>query len=199
MVASIQTDRRAALPRPAPAAVLAGDSRCVLSRRGEAHALTLDHKPILYEEAQRIIKAGGFVRDNRINGALNVSRTIGDLDFKRNAALPHTEQMVVATPDVVAVQLQAGDEFLIVACDGIWDVLSNQQAVDFVRRRLKQGMALRQVCEEMCDHCLAVDLKGMCRGADNMSVIVVVFKKHADMDTIWSRLANLFRRRKSSA
>jgi len=40
------------------------------------------------------LQAGGFVRDNRINGALNVSRTIGDLDFKRNADLPHTEQMV---------------------------------------------------------------------------------------------------------
>lgn len=45
----------------------------------------------------RCPQAGGFVRDNRINGALNVSRTIGDLDFKRNADLPHTEQMVGPT------------------------------------------------------------------------------------------------------
>jgi hypothetical protein len=42
----------------------------------------------------RLSQAGGFVRDNRINGALNVSRTIGDLDFKRNAELGHHEQMV---------------------------------------------------------------------------------------------------------
>jgi hypothetical protein len=77
-----------------PCLLPVGDSRCVLSRKGQAIALTLDHKPILFEEARRIIKAGGFVRDNRINGALNVSRTIGDLDFKRNVELPPSEQMV---------------------------------------------------------------------------------------------------------
>jgi protein phosphatase 1G len=167
----------------------------VLSRRGEAHPLSIDHKPILYDEAQRIIRAGGFVRDNRINGALNVSRTIGDLDFKRNAELPHTEQMVVATPDVERVALQGGDEFLILACDGIWDVLTNQEAVDFVRRRLKQRLPLQAICEAMCDRCLATDLKGACRGADNMSVIVVVFRRHADLGSVWGRLAGLFRRR----
>ncbi|KAI3434509.1 hypothetical protein D9Q98_002583 [Chlorella vulgaris] len=118
-----------------------GDSRCVLSKRGQARALTLDHKPILFEEAKRIIKAGGFVRDNRINGALNVSRTIGDLDFKRNAELSYREQMVVATPDIEEFTLEDGDEFLIVACDGIWDVLTNQEAVDFVRKRLKAALA----------------------------------------------------------
>lgn len=162
-----------------------GDSRCVLSRRGEATPLTLDHKPIIYEEAQRIIRAGGFVRDNRVNGALNVSRTIGDLDFKRNSDLPHTEQMVIATPDITELELRDGDEFLILACDGIWDVMSNQEAVDFVRKRIRQGQSLKEICEAMCDFCLAPDLKGLCRGADNMSVIVVLFKKHASLDSFW--------------
>lgn len=165
-----------------------GDSRAVLSKRGQARALTQDHKPILFEEAKRIIKAGGFVRDNRINGALNVSRTLGDLDFKRNTELPHTEQMVVATPDIEYFTLEEGDEFLILACDGIWDVLTNQEAVDFVRKRLKAGDGLKSICEQMCDACLATDLKGMCRGADNMSVIVVLFKKHAKLGGFWSSL-----------
>lgn len=165
-----------------------GDSRCVLSKKGQARALTLDHKPILFEEAKRIIKAGGFVRDNRINGALNVSRTIGDLDFKRNTDLPHTEQMVVATPDIEQFTLEEGDEFLILACDGIWDVLTNQEAVDFVRKRLKAGERLKTICEVMCDACLAPDLKGLCRGADNMSIILVLFKKHAKLGGFWSSL-----------
>lgn len=167
-----------------------GDSRCVKSTRGEAIPLTLDHKPIIYEEAQRIIRAGGFVRDNRVNGALNVSRTIGDLDFKRNLDLPHTEQMVVATPDITVFEVQDGDEFLILACDGIWDVLSNQDAVDFVRKRIKQGLPLQTICEAMCDHCLAPDLRGLCRGADNMSVVVVLFKKYANLDSVWHRFWN---------
>lgn len=162
-----------------------GDSRCVISRKGIAEPLTLDHKPVLLEEAERIMKAGGFVRDNRVNGALNVSRTIGDLDFKKNAALPHTHQMVVATPDITTFTLQKGDEFLILACDGIWDVLSNQEAVDFVRKRIKQGQDLKSICEEMCDHCLAPDLKGLCRGADNMSVIVLLFRHTADLGNPW--------------
>lgn len=71
------------------------------------------------------------MRDNRVNGALNVSRTLGDLDFKKNDALPHTEQMVVATPDIEILELMDGDEFLIIACDGIWDVLSNQEVGSF--------------------------------------------------------------------
>ena len=158
-----------------------GDSRCVISRNGVAEPLTLDHKPVLLEEAERIMNAGGFVRDNRVNGALNVSRTLGDLDFKRNDKLPHTHQMVVATPDITTFELQKGDEFVIIACDGIWDVLSNQEAVDFVRKRIKAGQCLQSICEEMCDHCLAPNLQGLCRGADNMSVIVLVFKATSDL------------------
>lgn len=170
-----------------------GDSRCVISRKGVAEPLTLDHKPVLLEEAERIMKAGGFVRDNRVNGALNVSRTIGDLDFKRNTELPHTHQMVVATPDITTFELQKGDEFLILACDGIWDVLSNQEAVDFVRKKIKQGEDLKTICEDVCDHCLAPDLRGLCRGADNMSLIIVVFKQTADLhNPVWNSIRKMF-------
>ena len=62
------------------------------------------------------------------------------------------------------------------------------QAVDFVRKRLKAGEGLKSICEQMCDACLAPDLKGLCRGADNMSVIVVLFKKHARLGGFWSSL-----------
>ena len=171
-----------------------GDSRCVISRSGIAEPLTLDHKPVLLEEAERIMNAGGFVRDNRVNGALNVSRTIGDLDFKRNDNLPHTHQMVVATPDITTFELQKGDEFLILACDGIWDVLSNQEAVDFVRKRIKQGQDLGSICEDMCDHCLAPDLKGLCRGADNMSVIILLFRETAELSGPWLAFKRAFLR-----
>lgn len=167
-----------------------GDSRCVLCRKGEAEPLTLDHKPILFEEAQRIIRAGGFVKDNRVNGALNVSRTLGDLDFKRNESLPHTEQMVVATPDVQELKLEEGMEFLILACDGIWDVLSNQEAVNFVRKRLKAGQPISSICEQICDHCLAPDLKGLCRGADNMSIIIIHFKRYSNLNSAVNRFWN---------
>lgn len=62
------------------------------------------------------------------------------------------------------------------------------QAVDFVRKRIKADMSLKKICEEMCDHCLAPDLKGLCRGADNMSVTVVLFKKTARLTGFFGRL-----------
>ncbi|KDD71919.1 hypothetical protein H632_c4165p0, partial [Helicosporidium sp. ATCC 50920] len=109
-------------------------------------------------------------------------------DFKANERLSQGEQMVVVTPDVEVLRLADGDEFVILACDGIWDVLSNQEAVEFVRRRLKNGLGLKEIAEQMCDACLAPDLKGLCRGADNMSVVLVHFPKHARFDSFWKNV-----------
>ncbi|KAI3434571.1 hypothetical protein D9Q98_002643 [Chlorella vulgaris] len=155
----------------------AGDSRCVLGRAGTAVAMTDDHKPDNAAEFQRIQKAGGFVADGRVNGSLNLSRALGDLEYKSNAELGPEEQMVTALPEVRHLTLQPGDEFLVLACDGIWDVLTNQEAVDFVRKRLKAGEALKSICEQMCDHCLAPDTGGCGKGCDNMSVVVVLLKE----------------------
>ena len=153
----------------------AGDSRCVLSRQGRAVAMTEDHKPMDPIEYDRIVKAGGFVADGRVNGSLNLSRALGDLEYKQTKELPAEAQMVTAHPEVRSEKLVEGDEFLILACDGIWDVLTNQEAVDFVRKRLRQGKSPKQICEEACDHCLAPDTKGCGKGCDNMSIIVAVF------------------------
>jgi len=155
----------------------AGDSRCVLSRSGQAVALTQDHKPMDREEYDRIIKAGGFVADGRVNGSLNLSRALGDLEYKQSKDLPPEAQMVTAFPEIRSEKLQPGaDEFLILACDGIWDVLTNQEAVDFVRERLLAGKTPKQICEEACDHCLAPDTNGCGKGCDNMSIVVSMFK-----------------------
>lgn len=154
----------------------AGDSRCVLSRGGKAIALTHDHKPNDPEEFERISRAGGFVADGRVNGSLNLSRALGDLEYKQTAGLSPEEQMVTANPEIKQEKLQPEDEFLILACDGIWDVLSNQDAVDFVREQLESGHSPQQAAEQMCDRCLAPDTSGCGKGCDNMSVVIVVFK-----------------------
>lgn len=57
-----------------------------------------------------------------------------------------------------------------------------------MRKRLKAGEGLKAICEQMCDACLAPDLKGLCRGADNMSVVVVLFRKHARLGGFWAAL-----------
>jgi len=65
-----------------------------------------------------------------------MSRSIGDLEYKRSDWLPPEQQMICATPDVTVTKLCPDDEFMILGCDGLWDCFGNQEAVDFVRSRL---------------------------------------------------------------
>lgn len=160
----------------------AGDSRCVLSRNGKAIPMSFDHKPTDPSEESRIRKAGGFVTDGRVNGSLNLSRALGDMEYKRSKDLPPEEQMVTGMPDVIDIKLQKGDDFLVLACDGIWDVLDHQQSVDFVKVRLEQGMDPELICQAMCDHCLAEDTEGTGEGCDNMTAMVVVLKMYTTLD-----------------
>ena len=111
----------------------AGDSRLVLGLKGEAKPLSFDHKPGNPEEHSRILNAGGFVEFDRVNGNLALSRALGDFEFKQNTGLPAEEQIVTADPQIITHEITGEEEFLVLACDGIWDCLSNQQVVDLVR------------------------------------------------------------------
>ncbi|CAE8713869.1 unnamed protein product, partial [Polarella glacialis] len=100
-----------------------------------------DHKPNSYIEKSRIEAAGGYVENTapgqfRVNGNLNLSRALGDLEYKKDSTLPPEKQIICATPDVTFFDRDAKDEFLIICCDGVWDVKSNQEVVDFIRERL---------------------------------------------------------------
>jgi len=103
----------------------AGDSRCVLCTAGKAVELSTDHKPDLEDEKSRILKAGGFISEGRINANLNLSRAIGDLEYKRNSGLKVEEQLIIAVPEVKKKTLGKDDEFILMGCDGIWESLSN--------------------------------------------------------------------------
>lgn len=84
---------------------------------------------------------------------------------------------MTAFPDVREIQLTPDDKFIILACDGIWDMLTNDQAVAFVETRLKHDVDPSTICAQMCDHCLATHTQGIGKGCDNMSAMVVVFNK----------------------
>ncbi|XP_027330708.1 probable protein phosphatase 2C 60 isoform X2 [Abrus precatorius] len=154
----------------------AGDSRCVISRKGQAYDLSRDHKPDLEIEKERIVKAGGFIHAGRVNGSLNLARAIGDMEFKQNKFLSAEKQIVTANPDINIVDLCDEDEFIVLACDGIWDCLSSQQLVDFVRQQLLLETKLSAVCERVLDRCLAPTI-AVGDGCDNMTMILVQFKK----------------------
>ncbi|KAK6180155.1 hypothetical protein SNE40_012355 [Patella caerulea] len=156
----------------------AGDSRCVISRAGVAVELSFDHKPEDELERKRIEKAGGKVTaDGRVNGGLNLSRAIGDHWYKRNTDLPAEEQMISASPDIQSVTLGDEDDFIVIACDGIWNYLSSQEVVEFVHERIQSEEKRKKpsiICEEMFDYCLAPNTFGDGTGCDNMTCIIII-------------------------
>jgi len=168
----------------------AGDSRAVLCRKGKAINMSTDHKPELSSERGRIAKAGGTVEARymgretlyRVNGVLGVSRAIGDLAYKRDRSLAPKDQMVSCTPDVTTYKRQAGDEFIVLACDGVWDVMSSQDVVDHVREMLDSvvggSQKLSAIAESVLDRCLSeVDPSlQFGRGGDNMTIVIVAFQ-----------------------
>ncbi|AQZ17658.1 PTC1 (YDL006W) [Zygosaccharomyces parabailii] len=101
-----------------------GDSRIVLFRNGKSIRLTYDHKASDVLEMQRVEKAGGLIMKSRVNGMLAVTRSFGDKFF---------DGLVVGNPFTTSVQLTDNDEFLILACDGLWDVIDDQDACELIR------------------------------------------------------------------
>ncbi|QLL34456.1 hypothetical protein HG536_0G03180 [Torulaspora globosa] len=101
-----------------------GDSRIVLFRKGQSVRLTYDHKASDILEMQRVEKAGGLIMKSRVNGMLAVTRSLGDKFF---------DGLVVGNPFTTSVEITADDEFLILACDGLWDVIDDQEACDLIK------------------------------------------------------------------
>jgi len=119
-----------------------GDSRAVLCRGGKAIDLTIDHKPTRMTERLRIERLGGYIEWHglekhgkpvkgqgvyRVNGNLSLSRAIGDLAEK---------PFICSNPDIKVTKMKDDDHFLICATDGLWDVFSSQEAVDYVQNIL---------------------------------------------------------------
>ena len=134
-----------------------GDSRCIACTNGLAEPLSYDHKPCNEEEKSRIEHAGGFVEFNRVNGNLALSRAFGDFAFKSRCDLPQEQQMITSNPDVVVRDVDQDLQFVVLACDGIWDVLSNQEVADFIIKRISLGLEPEIICEELMTRCLASD------------------------------------------
>ncbi|PWZ37682.1 putative protein phosphatase 2C 74 [Zea mays] len=120
-----------------------GDCRAVLSREGAAVALTADHTCAVEDERARIEREGGYVSRSgsgvwRVQGSIAVSRAFGDGALK---------QWVVAEPAVTRVPLAAGCEFLVIASDGLWDKVSNQETIDAVSGGRSRAASCRDLVE----------------------------------------------------
>uniref|UniRef100_A0A6N2MWI0 protein-serine/threonine phosphatase n=1 Tax=Salix viminalis TaxID=40686 RepID=A0A6N2MWI0_SALVM len=144
----------------------AGDCRAVLCRNGEAIDMSQDHKPIYPSERRRVEELGGYIDNGFLNGVLSVSRALGDWDMKLPRGSPSP---LVSEPEFQQLFLTEEDEFLIIGCDGIWDVMSSQQAVSLVRRGLR-----RHDDPDQCARDLVKDALRR-KTFDNLTVIIVCF------------------------
>ncbi|KAH7567000.1 hypothetical protein ACOSP7_011311 [Xanthoceras sorbifolium] len=144
----------------------AGDCRAVLGRRGRAIEISNDHKPNSTSERLRIEKLGGVVYDGYLNGQLSVARAIGDWHMKspKGSACP-----LSAEPELQELLLTDEDEFLIMGCDGLWDVMSSQWAVTVARKELMVHNDPERCSRELVREALK---RNTC---DNLTVIVICF------------------------
>lgn len=98
-----------------------GDTRAVLSRGSVAIDITRDLKASDLEEVARVCEEGGFVQNGRVQGQLAIARTIGDKNLK-----PLDKKFLTAEPEVTQFRITARDEFIVIATDGLWDVMPSQ-------------------------------------------------------------------------
>ncbi|XP_010276526.1 PREDICTED: probable protein phosphatase 2C 47 [Nelumbo nucifera] len=144
----------------------AGDCRAVLCRGGVAIEMSQDHRPIHASERRRVEELGGYIDDGYLNGVLAVTRALGDWDMKFPRGSPSP---LIAEPEFRQIILTEDDEFLIIGCDGIWDVMSSQHAVSIVRRGLRRHGDPEQCARDLVMEALRLNT------FDNLTVIVVAF------------------------
>jgi protein phosphatase 1G len=185
-----------------------GDSRAILCRNGLPVELTTDHKANLQSEIERITSAGGVVTNGRVYGSLNLTRAIGDLSFKSDDSRPPESQVITANPDIGSILLDpVVDDFIVIGCDGIFEVLKNSEIIDFFSSELS---TIRQSPTATISDAIARLLDIVCSddvgrteglGGDNLTCILVDLRPDrplANTDRIWTEDGKPFELRPSS-
>eukprot|EP00529_Nitzschia_sp_RCC80_P016806 CAMPEP_0113459644 /NCGR_PEP_ID=MMETSP0014_2-20120614/10563_1 /TAXON_ID=2857 /ORGANISM="Nitzschia sp." /LENGTH=650 /DNA_ID=CAMNT_0000351243 /DNA_START=606 /DNA_END=2558 /DNA_ORIENTATION=+ /assembly_acc=CAM_ASM_000159 len=175
-----------------------GDSRVVLCRNGgQCVELTSDHKPSRPDEAARVRAAGGFILHKRVMGELAITRAFGDKSFKmgikamledeadeiarglndNSEAKDLTAPLVSAEPEIASMVLSHNDEFLLLACDGLFDVFRSQDAIALARQELiaHRGEPA-EVARILSDQAIRVR-----RSRDNVSILIIVLRPFWEM------------------
>lgn len=169
-----------------------GDSRAIVGTySGEVRVATHDHKPNSPTERSRILAAGGTVDamqgQYRVCQNLNLSRALGDLRYKVDDTIGPEKQIISGYPDTLEVELEDDDEWVILCCDGIWDVLTNEECLQYVQTHIekhgegqKNEQTLRACVEDLLDRVCSPD--SMSAGTDNMTAILIALPNFREMD-----------------
>eukprot|EP01129_Flabellula_baltica_P012337 TRINITY_DN5556_c0_g1_i1.p1 TRINITY_DN5556_c0_g1~~TRINITY_DN5556_c0_g1_i1.p1 ORF type:complete len:298 (+),score=65.52 TRINITY_DN5556_c0_g1_i1:247-1140(+) len=143
-----------------------GDSRGIMKTPSELIVLSHDQKPDDEEEVDRITRNGGVVTGGRIQGILGVARAFGDIDYKDKDTFE--EKFVTCLPEIRSFAIIDGFEFIVLACDGLWDVMSNEEVCQFVENCVNQSMPASAIAEDLTNEAYERE------SADNITVIVIL-------------------------
>jgi len=142
-----------------------GDSRCILISKTQIEQLSVEHKPDHPNEKTRIEQADGWVTLGRVMGILAVSRALGDKNFKCE-----TENLVVSTPSIIHHKITEHDAYLVLACDGLFDVYQNEEVQTYVNeiKNSDPNLTLNEIAKQLVNDAINVRHSG-----DNVSTIIV--------------------------
>lgn len=163
-----------------------GDGRCVASCAGQGggRQLSQDHNTSNPRERERVAAMGGVIKDNRVGGVLIPTRSFGDFLLKSELDKPPWKQVISPVPQIEQFKIDTSWEFLLVATDGVWDAVTNNEAINFVKskmeNRYKDRLVLSNICEELLDTCCKKTVEKYGKNCcDNMTVILIWFD-HGD-------------------
>ena len=140
-----------------------GDSRALLCRGNSPVELTFDQKPGDPREMAFTVENGGFITGDRINGSLGVARAIGDMYFKEDGY-----RYMSSEPDITEVAMTPSDRFIFCACDGLYDVMNNDEIMVFILERMRKKKEMSLILKELVTHAIEV-----LESSDNVSVCVL--------------------------
>jgi len=134
-----------------------GDTRAVLSKSGAAERMSTDDKCDNPQENLRVKSGGGIILENRLGGVLAVTRAFGDHAL--------TKVGLIATPHIVKHIIKPFDKYLVIASDGVWDELSDSDAIGLCH----DDITTKQIAQQIVKTALTRGSK------DNISVVVIKF------------------------
>ncbi|ODV69919.1 protein serine/threonine phosphatase 2C [Hyphopichia burtonii NRRL Y-1933] len=197
-----------------------GDSRSIMSLNGgAAKTLSFDHKPSTMSERVRIENSGGYVVSGRVNEILALSRAFGDFKFKfpfielsnsiNNSNnkyleankkyfkddlvhLPPELFQVSVEPDLLVYDLSylKQPEFIVLACDGIWDCYTNNQLISLIRKKISEDWKLNHITEFILNDCIGMASSITGIGFDNMTLIIVAIHTNGNIDEWYQIIKN---------
>jgi len=157
-----------------------GDSLSLMYKNGEIYKLSNEHKTTLKSEIIRIKKFNKFkLINNRINGKLNITRAIGDLNYKKNENLKPFEQIITSYPEINKIKMTDDIDFIIMASDGVWDCVDQQKLCESIKKELEENInnKISNIIAKIFDNIISKNNFSSI-GTDNMSCIIIQFKNN---------------------